>query len=110
MQLAQIIPMVDEDGDDGPAIVKAKVCDPYLVLLRVDGSVNVYKLDKNMELAEQDVEPLKVAIHSSERYIRLYAYDQHTGGQICFGQHIPSSQRPVHTAAAYDAETRRRRL
>ncbi|KAI5780511.1 CPSF A subunit region-domain-containing protein, partial [Geopyxis carbonaria] len=65
MQLAQIIPMVDADGEDGPAIVKAKVCDPYLVLLRVDGSVNVHKLDKNMEMAEQDVGPLKEGGYAS---------------------------------------------
>jgi hypothetical protein len=62
MQLAQIVPMVDETGDDGPPIKLAKVCDPYVVLLREDQSVDVHRLDKDMELVPEDTEGLKVRI------------------------------------------------
>jgi cleavage and polyadenylation specificity factor subunit 1 len=62
MQLAQIVPMFDEEtGEDGPAIVKANILDPYVVVLRVDGSVVVYKLDKSMELAEEERDGIKVS-------------------------------------------------
>jgi cleavage and polyadenylation specificity factor subunit 1 len=60
MNLSQIIPMMDETGDDGPAIAKAKVCDPYVILMRVDGSIVVYKLHKSMELEEERREGIKV--------------------------------------------------
>jgi cleavage and polyadenylation specificity factor subunit 1 len=61
MGLAQIVPMFDEEtGEDGPAIVKAKILDPFVILLRVDGSVVVYKLDKSMELAEEERDCIKV--------------------------------------------------
>jgi hypothetical protein len=54
MQLTQIVPMFDEEtGEEGPAIVKARILDPYVILLRVDGSMVVYKLDKSKELAEE---------------------------------------------------------
>ncbi|KAA8909184.1 CPSF A subunit region-domain-containing protein [Sphaerosporella brunnea] len=54
MQLTQIVPMFDEEtGEDGPPIVKARVLDPWVILLRADGSMVVYKLDKSMELAEE---------------------------------------------------------
>ncbi|KAF8542072.1 CPSF A subunit region-domain-containing protein [Trichophaea hybrida] len=60
MGLAQIVPMFDEEtGEDGPAIVKAKILDPFVILLRVDGSVVVYKLDKSMELAEEERDCIK---------------------------------------------------
>ena len=63
MQLAQIVPMFDEEtGEEGPVIVKAKIVDPYVMLLRGDGSVVVYRLNKSMELAEEDREGLKVCI------------------------------------------------
>jgi cleavage and polyadenylation specificity factor subunit 1 len=63
MQLAQIVPMFDEEtGEDGPNIVKAKILDPYVILLRVDGSVVVYKLDKSMELAEEERDGIKVSM------------------------------------------------
>ena len=63
MQLAQIVPMFDEEtGEDGPAIVKATILDPYVVVLRMDGSVVVYKLDKSMELAEEERDGIKVAL------------------------------------------------
>lgn len=63
MQLAQIVPMFDEEtGDDGPPIVIAKVCDPYVVLLKEDQSVDVHKLDKDMELAPEETDELKVRV------------------------------------------------
>jgi len=62
MQLSQIVPMDEgETGEEGPAIVNAKILDPYLILLRVDGSVLVYKLDKSMELAEEESKGIKVS-------------------------------------------------
>ena len=62
MQLAQIVPMADEEtGEDGPPVRAAKVCDPYVVLLRDDQTVDVHKLDKDMELAPEDTAGLKVS-------------------------------------------------
>ncbi|TGZ84791.1 hypothetical protein EX30DRAFT_356919 [Ascodesmis nigricans] len=54
LQLAQIIPMVDEEtGEDGPAILKAKICGSYVVLLKIDGSVAIWKCsEKDLELHE----------------------------------------------------------
>lgn len=66
LQLTQIVPMYDEElGEDGPAIVKAKICDPYVILLRADGSVVVYKLDKSLELAKVDGRSIEVCFPQS---------------------------------------------
>lgn len=56
LQLAQIIPMFDEEtGEEGPNVVRARVADPYVLLVRVDGSVVVYRVDKgNLELVEEE--------------------------------------------------------
>ncbi|KAL7273267.1 mRNA cleavage and polyadenylation factor subunit [Rhizina undulata] len=56
LQLAQIIPMFDEEtGEEGPNIVRARVCDPYVLLVRADGSVIFYKVDMtNLELTEEE--------------------------------------------------------
>lgn len=51
----------EETGEEGPAISRARVCDPYVMLLRVDNSVVLYKLDKSMELQEEDMGVAKVA-------------------------------------------------
>jgi len=74
MQLSQIVPMDEEEtGEEGPAIVNAKILDPYVILLRVDGSVLVYKLDKSMELAEEGREDIKVC--PSRVSIKLWLID-----------------------------------
>lgn len=64
LQLTQIVPMYDEElGEDGPAILKAKICDPYVILLRVDGSVVIYKLDKSLELEKVEGGRIEVCHH-----------------------------------------------
>ncbi|RPA99318.1 hypothetical protein L873DRAFT_1684282 [Choiromyces venosus 120613-1] len=52
LQLSQIIPMFDEEtGEEGPNVHRARVCDPYVLLIKVDGSAAVYKVDSaNLEL------------------------------------------------------------
>lgn len=56
LQLAQIIPMFDEDtGEEGPAVRSARVGGGYVLLVRVDGSVVIYAVDKgNLELVEEE--------------------------------------------------------
>lgn len=56
LQLAQIIPMFDEaTGEEGPAVRSARVGGRYVLLVRVDGSVVVYAVDKgNLELVEEE--------------------------------------------------------
>lgn len=60
MQLAQIVPMADEEtGEDGPPVISAKVCDPYVVLLKEDKTIQIHKLDKkDMELVPEDTSAL----------------------------------------------------
>jgi hypothetical protein len=72
MQLTQIVPMFDEEtGEEGPAIVKARILDPYVILLRADRSMVVYKLDKSMELAEEGKENIKVNLPKCLSYDSL---------------------------------------
>lgn len=74
LQLAQIIPMTDEEtGEDGPAILKAKICDPYVMLLKIDGSVAIWKCAaKDLELQEQrDQGDLKVGHEVGQRRYML---------------------------------------
>lgn len=56
LQLAQIIPMFNEDtGEEGPNVVRARVYDPYVLLVRIDGSVVIYRVHKgNLELVEEE--------------------------------------------------------
>ena len=58
LQLAQIIPMYNEETGEEPAIVKASFADPYLLLVRNDGSVMVHVCD------EQTLEMEEVVLRS----------------------------------------------
>lgn len=58
LQLAQIIPMYNEDTGEEPAILKASFADPYLLLVRNDGSVMVHVCD------EQTLEMEEVSLRS----------------------------------------------
>ncbi|PWW76051.1 hypothetical protein C7212DRAFT_280229 [Tuber magnatum] len=61
LQLSQIIPMFDEEtGEEGPSVHRARVCDPYVLLIKVDGSAAVYRMDSaNLELAEERTDAIK---------------------------------------------------
>ncbi|KAF8477455.1 CPSF A subunit region-domain-containing protein [Kalaharituber pfeilii] len=53
LQLAQIIPMYNEETGEEPAIIKASFADPYLLLVRNDGSVMVHVCDgQTLEMEE----------------------------------------------------------
>ncbi|KAI5780740.1 CPSF A subunit region-domain-containing protein [Peziza echinospora] len=57
LQLAQIIPMYNEETGEEPAIVKASFADPYLLLVRNDGSVMVHVCDgQTLEMEEVTLE------------------------------------------------------
>lgn len=62
LQLSQIIPMFDEETEEeGPNVHRARVCDPYVLLIKVDGSAAVYKMDSaNLELGEERADAIKV--------------------------------------------------
>jgi len=50
--LAQILPMEDEVTGADLQVIGASFCDPYLLILRDDSSVTVFKTDINGELEE----------------------------------------------------------
>lgn len=71
LSLSQIIPMVDEESDAELQIVSVSFCDPYVMVLRDDSSVQMLKMDKN-----GDVEPLdETEASKSNRWLSgcLYA-------------------------------------
>lgn len=55
LSLSQIIPMVDEASDSELTIVHTHFCDPYLLVVRNDGTFQVLAFDAK----SQDVEPLE---------------------------------------------------
>lgn len=54
LSLSQIIPMMDEETDAELRIVHTSFCDPYLLVLRDDSSVQVLRIDES-----GDIEPLE---------------------------------------------------
>lgn len=52
LELAQILPMLDEETGAEPRIISANILDPYLLLMRDDTSVFIARIDKNNELEE----------------------------------------------------------
>lgn len=53
LQLAQIIPMYDEETGAEPTITRASFADPYLLLVRSDGSIMVHVCDEQtLEMEE----------------------------------------------------------
>ncbi|KAG6021324.1 hypothetical protein E4U41_002526, partial [Claviceps citrina] len=50
--LSQILPMLDEETGAEPRITSASIVDPYLLLIRDDGSVFIAQVDNNHELEE----------------------------------------------------------
>lgn len=54
LSLSQIIPMVDEESDAELRIVHTSFSDPYMLVIRDDGSLQVLRVDP----ATRDIEPL----------------------------------------------------
>ncbi|KAL3958333.1 hypothetical protein ACCO45_006495 [Purpureocillium lilacinum] len=50
--LAQILPMLDEETGAEPRVMSASIVDPYLLLIRDDGSVFIAQIDSSNELEE----------------------------------------------------------
>lgn len=61
LNVTQMIPMYDEDTDAEFTILSASFCDPYLLLIRDDGSAIVYLCD------EQSLELEPIAGSESEK-------------------------------------------
>lgn len=69
LQLAQIIPMYNEETGEEPTIVQASFADPYLLLVRNDGSVMVHVCDaQTLEMEEVSLvsDVLRVSINLPE--------------------------------------------
>ncbi|KAG9254809.1 CPSF A subunit region-domain-containing protein [Emericellopsis atlantica] len=52
--LTQILPMLDEETGAEPRVLSASIADPYLLLIRDDGSAWVASMDKNNEMEEME--------------------------------------------------------
>lgn len=50
--LSQIFPIIDEDTDAELKVIHSTFCDPYLLLIRDDYSIQILETDKNGELDE----------------------------------------------------------
>lgn len=50
--LIQILPMLDEETGAEPRAVSASIVDPYLLIIRDDGSVFLAQIDSNNEIEE----------------------------------------------------------
>lgn len=48
--LAQIFPLADEDADNAPQVVSASFMDPFVSIVRNDGSVMVLRVDESGDL------------------------------------------------------------
>lgn len=76
LSLSQIIPMVDETTEAELDIVSTSFCDPYLLVLRKDSSVQVLKYDSK----SHDVEPIDMgAAVAQQKYVSgsLYKAESH---------------------------------
>lgn len=52
--LIQILPMLDEETGAEPRAVSASIVDPYLLIIRDDGSVFLAQIDSNNEIEEME--------------------------------------------------------
>jgi cleavage and polyadenylation specificity factor subunit 1 len=52
--LIQILPMLDEETGAEPRAVSASIVDPYLLIIRDDGSVFLAQIDNNNEIEEME--------------------------------------------------------
>jgi cleavage and polyadenylation specificity factor subunit 1 len=50
--LSQIFPVIDEETDAELTVVHSSFCDPYLLLLREDSSLQILQVDKSGDLDE----------------------------------------------------------
>ncbi|KAK5116268.1 hypothetical protein LTR85_009240 [Meristemomyces frigidus] len=80
LSLSQIIPMADEETDAELKVIAVSFCDPYMLVIRHDSSIQVLKIDRS-----GDVEPLDDTEGSTaNKWLSgcLYAGDM-TGGDVC---------------------------
>ncbi|KAL7808025.1 CPSF A subunit region domain-containing protein [Trichoderma gracile] len=54
LNLIQILPMLDEETGAEPRAVSASIVDPYLLIIRDDGSVFLAQIDSNNEIEEME--------------------------------------------------------
>ncbi|KAK4550167.1 hypothetical protein LTR36_003134 [Oleoguttula mirabilis] len=80
LSLSQIIPMADEETDEELKVVAVSFCNPYMLVIRDDSSIQVLKLDRS-----GDVEPLDDTESSkANKWLSgcLYAGSM-TSGEVC---------------------------
>ncbi|KAI0397396.1 CPSF A subunit region-domain-containing protein [Xylariaceae sp. FL0594] len=86
--LNQIVPMLDEETGHEPRVEYASIVDPYILLVRDDGSVFIAKMDKNLELEELEKDGSLLA---SKKWVAACLYEDKAG---------VFSQRPSSTGTA----------
>lgn len=74
--LAQILPMLDEESGAEPRVLSASIADPYLLLIRDDGSAFVAQIDSNNELEEAERTD---AVLTSTKWVSGCLYTDTTG-------------------------------
>ncbi|KAI2638548.1 CPSF A subunit region-domain-containing protein [Xylaria nigripes] len=74
--LSQIVPMLDEETGAEPRIEYASIVDPYVLLVRDDGSVFIAKMDNNLELEELEKDDTSL---SSKRWTTGCLYEDKFG-------------------------------
>ncbi|KAI1815513.1 CPSF A subunit region-domain-containing protein [Poronia punctata] len=74
--LSQIVPMLDEDTGAEPRVEYASIVDPYILLVRDDGSVFIAKMDHNLELEELEKDNSLLA---SKKWVTACLYEDKSG-------------------------------
>lgn len=75
--LAQILPMLDEETGAEPRVLSASIADPFLLLIRDDGSILVEQMDASNELDEV-VKPAGAEALSSNKWTAGCLYKDKT--------------------------------
>ncbi|GAB7354687.1 hypothetical protein MBLNU459_g5108t1 [Dothideomycetes sp. NU459] len=103
--LSQIFPILDEATDDELAVVHSSFCDPYLLLLREDSSLQILEMDSSGDLDQLD----QGDVASSTKWLSGCIYKSEVtgdkalafmldadGGLAIF--ELPKLDKPVYTA------------
>lgn len=80
--LSQIFPIIDETTDAELAVIHSSFCDPYLLLLREDSSLQILQVDKSGDLDE--LERGDAALASKWMSGNIYKSDVTGGKALAF--------------------------
>ncbi|KAH9825753.1 mRNA cleavage [Teratosphaeria destructans] len=106
--LSQIIPMFDEESDTELSILTVDICDPYLLVLRDDSTIQVHEVTKSGEVEEVEY-PVTTSVKQKKWFSACLYSGAWAGGETLVAAlpadgalHIFSlpGLTPVHVAAA----------